>query len=50
MTATKSRLSAAGGAALLKAFESQLLTQTALDRAATVDEVRQEVARRRGER
>lgn len=45
MTATKSRLSAAGGAALLKVFESQLLTQAALDRAASVDEVRTEVGK-----
>jgi hypothetical protein len=42
-TGVKSMLSAAGGAALLKAFEDQLLTQTALDRAATIDDVRQEV-------
>jgi hypothetical protein len=43
-TADKSRLYAAGGAALLKAFEDQLLTQAALDRAATIDEMRSEVA------
>jgi hypothetical protein len=42
-TSDKSRLSAAGGVAVLKAFQDQLLTQTALDRAATVDAVRQEV-------
>jgi hypothetical protein len=44
-TADKSRLFAAGGAALLKGFEDQLLTQTALAQAATIDEVRPEVAR-----
>jgi hypothetical protein len=42
-TGVKSRLSAAGGAAMLKAFEDQLLTQAALSRAATLDEVRPEV-------
>jgi hypothetical protein len=42
-TAVKSRLSAAGGAALLKTFEDQVLTQAAFSRAATIDEVRQEV-------
>jgi hypothetical protein len=42
-TAGASRLSAAGGAALLKKFEYQLLTQAALDRSATLDEVRPEV-------
>src|SRR5207302_6743249 len=45
ITADKSRLSAAGGAALLKAFEDQLLTQAALDRAAPVDDARQEVGK-----
>jgi hypothetical protein len=44
-TADKSRLFAAGGAALLKGFEDQLLTQTALAQAATIDEVRPEVAK-----
>jgi hypothetical protein len=42
-TAAQSRLYAAGGAALLKAFEDQLLVQAALERSATLDEVRQEV-------
>jgi hypothetical protein len=44
-TAGRSRISAAGGAALLKGFEDQLLTQAALDRAATIDEVRPEVGK-----
>ncbi|HEX4592301.1 MAG TPA: hypothetical protein VH120_20370 [Gemmataceae bacterium] len=44
-TAVLSRLSAAGGAALLKAFEDQVLTQAALDRAMTIDEVRSEVTK-----
>ena len=44
-TADMSRLSAAGGAALLKGFEDQLLTQAALNGAATIDQVRPEVAK-----
>jgi hypothetical protein len=42
-TAGRSWLSAAGGTALLKAFQDQLLTQASFDRAATIDEVRPEV-------
>ena len=44
-TSAASSGSAAGGAALLKGFEDQLLTQAALDRAATLDEVRPEVGK-----
>ena len=44
-TAGKSRLSAAGGAAMLKAFQDVLVAQAALDRTATLDEVRPEVAK-----
>jgi hypothetical protein len=44
-TVVLSRLSAAGGSALLKAFEDQVLTQAALDRAMTIDEVRSEVTK-----
>jgi hypothetical protein len=42
-TAGRSVLSAAGGTALLKGFQDQLLTAAALDRAATIAEVRPEV-------
>jgi hypothetical protein len=42
-TAERSVLAAAGGAALLKAVEDQVLVQTALDRAMPVEDVRQEV-------
>jgi hypothetical protein len=44
-TAGKSRLSAAGGAAMLKAFEDFFVAQAALDRTATLDQVRPEVAK-----
>jgi hypothetical protein len=40
-----SRLSATGGMALLKALQDQVLTQAALDRALTVDQVRDEVTK-----
>lgn len=39
------RAYSAGGAALLKAFEDQLITQTILDRAVTVDEAKKEAMR-----
>jgi hypothetical protein len=42
-TAGMTTLSASGGMALLKAFQDQVLTQAALDRALTVDQVRDEV-------
>jgi hypothetical protein len=42
---TLMRAYAAGGATLLKAIEEQLLTQTILDRATTVDEAKKEAAR-----
>src|SRR5207253_640669 len=42
---TQMRAYAAGGATLLKAFEDQILTQTILDRATTVDEAKKESAR-----
>ncbi len=43
--ADKSILSAAGGAALLKGFEDQLLTQAALNGAVTIDQARPEVTK-----
>jgi hypothetical protein len=42
-TAGQSRLSAAGAAAMAKAFEDLLVAQAALDRTASLDEVRPEV-------
>ena len=42
---TQMRVYAAGGATLLKAFEDQLLTQTILDRATTVEDAKREAAR-----
>jgi hypothetical protein len=44
-TAGMTKLSATGGVALLKAFQDQVLTQGALDRALTVDQVRDEVVK-----
>ena len=44
-TADKSILSAAGGAALLKGIQDQLLTQAALNGAVTIDQVRPEVTK-----
>lgn len=42
---TQMRVYAAGGATLLSALEDQLLTQTILDRASTVDDAKREAAR-----